>query len=843
MLMVWRAGRRLPLASVAVHGRTCTTGQLPLLLSTKVNVGLASQVSVAVAVAKLGVAGQSIVLGTGKAAITGGVMSRTLMVWLAVLLLPQASVAVQVRTCTTGQLPLLLSTKVNDGLASQVSVAVAVAKLGAAGQSIVLGTGKAAITGAVMSRTLMVWLAVLLLPQASVVVPYPTRIRSQLPLLVSTKLNVGVASQVSVAVAVAKLGAAGQSIVLGTGKAAITGGVMSRTLMVWLAVLLLPQASVAVQVRTCTTGQLPLLLSTKVNDGLASQVSVAVAVAKLGAAGQSIVLGTGKAAITGAVMSRTLMVWLAVLLLPQASVVVPYPTRIRSQLPLLVSTKLNVGVASQVSVAVAVAKLGAAGQSIVLGTGKAAITGAVLSRTLMVWLAVLLLPQASVAVQVRTCTTGQLPLLLSTKLNVGLASQVSVAVAVAKLGAAGQSIVLGTGKAANTAGVMSLTLMVWLAVLLLPQASVAVQVRTCTTGQLPLLLSTKVNVGLASHASVAVAVAKLGVAGQSIVLAPGKAAIAGAVMSRTLMVWLAVLLLPQASTAVQVRTCTTGQVPLLVSTKVNVGLASQVSVAVAVAKLGVAGQSIVLGTGKAAITGAVRSRTLMVWLAVLLLPQASVAVQVRTCTTGQLPLLLSTKVNVGLASQVSVAVAVAKLGAAGQSIVLGADRNGVAGGEMGRTLRVRLAVLVVPHAACAVQVRTCTTGQLPLLVSTKVNVGLASQVSVAVAVAKLGAAGQSIVLGTGKAAITGRVISRTLMVWLAVLLLPQASVAVQVRTCTTGQLPLLLSTTVNVGLASQVSVAVAVAKLGAAGQSIVLGTGKAAINGAVVSRTLMVWLA
>src|SRR5436309_13757674 len=83
---------------------------------------------------------------------------------------------------------------------------------------------------------------------------------------------------------------------------------MSRTLMVWLAVLLLPQASVAVQVRTCTTGQLPLLVSTKVNVGVASQVSVAVAVAKLGAAGQSIVLAAGKAAITGAVMSRTLKI-------------------------------------------------------------------------------------------------------------------------------------------------------------------------------------------------------------------------------------------------------------------------------------------------------------------------------------------------------------------------------------------------------------------------------------------------------------------------------------------------------------------------------------------------------
>src|SRR5438034_5033122 len=145
---------------------------------------------------------------------------------------------------------------------------------------------------------------------------------------------------------------------------------------------------------------------------------------------------------------------------------------------------------------------------------------------------------------------------------------------------------------------------------------------------------------------------------------------AGAVMSRTLMVWLAVLLLPQASVAVQVRTCTTGQLPLLVSTKVNVGLASQVSVAVAVAKLGVAGQSIVLAAGKAAITGAVMSRTLMVWLAVLLLPQASVAVQDRKSTRLHPRQPVTTNADVCLTTKKSVAVAVAKLGVAGQSIVL-----------------------------------------------------------------------------------------------------------------------------------------------------------------------------
>ena len=54
------------------------------------------QASVAVAVAKLGVAGQEIVLGAGNAAITGAVVSVTLIVCDAVDVFPLASVAVHV---------------------------------------------------------------------------------------------------------------------------------------------------------------------------------------------------------------------------------------------------------------------------------------------------------------------------------------------------------------------------------------------------------------------------------------------------------------------------------------------------------------------------------------------------------------------------------------------------------------------------------------------------------------------------------------------------------------------------------------------------------------------------
>ena len=98
------------------------------------------------------------------------------------------------------------------------------------------------------------------------------------------------------------------------------GGVISLTVIVLLQVEVLPQASVARQVRVKTVGQVPAdTVPTTVTAGLASQASVAVAVPHTGVAGQSIVVATGQV-ITGAVISRTVMVLLQVEVLPQASV-------------------------------------------------------------------------------------------------------------------------------------------------------------------------------------------------------------------------------------------------------------------------------------------------------------------------------------------------------------------------------------------------------------------------------------------------------------------------------------------------------------------------------------------
>ena len=64
--------------------------------SANVRVGVA-QLSVAVGVTQLGVPEHSTVDGPGKPLMTGGVVSSTLITWLAVVVLPQPSSAVQVR--------------------------------------------------------------------------------------------------------------------------------------------------------------------------------------------------------------------------------------------------------------------------------------------------------------------------------------------------------------------------------------------------------------------------------------------------------------------------------------------------------------------------------------------------------------------------------------------------------------------------------------------------------------------------------------------------------------------------------------------------------------------------
>ena len=125
-----------------------------VVISLKVKLIALPQISDAVAVANDGVAGQLMVDGAGRDAMTGVVMSWTLIVCDLVDELPQPSVAVHVLVTLyePAHAPFVVaSVNVRLNELPHPSEAVAVAKTGVAGQLIVDGAGSDAITGAVIS--------------------------------------------------------------------------------------------------------------------------------------------------------------------------------------------------------------------------------------------------------------------------------------------------------------------------------------------------------------------------------------------------------------------------------------------------------------------------------------------------------------------------------------------------------------------------------------------------------------------------------------------------------------------------------------------------------------------
>src|SRR5437764_7278163 len=107
----------------------------------------------------------------------------------------------------------------------------------------------------------------------------------------------------------------------------------------------------------------------------------------------------------------------------------------------------------------------------------------------MVWLQVVALFCASVAVQVRLVLLAWLPLTgkaSSAKVTVRLVPQASLKSGVPNAGVAGHSMLSSAGQLATTGAALSITVMVWLQVVALLCASVAVQVRLVLLTSLPL---------------------------------------------------------------------------------------------------------------------------------------------------------------------------------------------------------------------------------------------------------------------------------------------------------------------------------------------------------------------
>ena len=133
--------------------------------------------------------------------------------------------------------------------------------------------------------------------------------------------------------------------------------------------------------------------------------------------------------------------------------------------------------------------------------------------------------------------------------------------------------------------------------------------------------------------SVAVTAAAAGIASQlNRLRPPARRPAPGPAVSSTVKVWLAVALLPQLSVTVQVRTIVPQpSTTLLTSLKSTVSVGSQLSVAVTTAAAGIASQAQPSRPpARRPAPGPAVSSTVRVWLAVALLPQLSVTVQVRT---------------------------------------------------------------------------------------------------------------------------------------------------------------------------------------------------------------------
>jgi hypothetical protein len=147
----------------------------------------------------------------GQKVITGGVLSSTNIVCVQLLEFPQSSVAlhVLVMVYSCGQAPpTVTSVDVIVGVASQLSVAVAV-PLAPPGAVLavhwIVKFGGQVITGGVLSSTKIVCVQLLELPQSSIarhvlVIVYSCGHAP--PTVTSVDVIVGVASQLSVAVAV-----------------------------------------------------------------------------------------------------------------------------------------------------------------------------------------------------------------------------------------------------------------------------------------------------------------------------------------------------------------------------------------------------------------------------------------------------------------------------------------------------------------------------------------------------------------------------------------------------------------------------------------------------------------
>src|SRR3989442_414026 len=189
----------------------------------------------------------------------------------------------------------------------QVSLKLGASKVQAAVHSTVLSATQV-IVGAVVSTTVTFWLHRALLPQASVAsqVRVASKVLPQWPAVLVTVLTMALVAkpQVWLKVGASSVEAAVHSTVL-LATQVMVGAVVSTTVTTWLQVLLLPQESVALQVRVALNvlPQKPLVLVTvdtiMIVTFVPSALSLAVGGSKFQATPHSTVLSRAQVRFGG----------------------------------------------------------------------------------------------------------------------------------------------------------------------------------------------------------------------------------------------------------------------------------------------------------------------------------------------------------------------------------------------------------------------------------------------------------------------------------------------------------------------------------------------------------------
>src|SRR5712672_1826744 len=208
-----------------------------------------------------------------------------------------------------------------------LSVAVGASNVQAVPSSTLLLVLLQMITGAVVSTTVTFWLQEALLPQESVAcqVLVASKVVPQWLAVLVTVLTIVITllPLLSVAVGGSNVQAVPSSTLLFVLLQVITGAVVSTTVTFWLQEALLPQASVADQVRVASNvpSQWPAVFVTVLTIAikLLPLLSVAVGASNVQDAPCSTVLFVLLQVMTGAVVSTTETVWLHCKVLPQGS--------------------------------------------------------------------------------------------------------------------------------------------------------------------------------------------------------------------------------------------------------------------------------------------------------------------------------------------------------------------------------------------------------------------------------------------------------------------------------------------------------------------------------------------